>query len=374
MKHRFRNFKVIVVAAVYFSSVSILAGCGFKDIDKRVFVTGIGVDPAEKEEGGYKVTLKLSLPVASIKSSTGPTYEYLVYEGETLAEAIRILETHTDKVLEFGHAKIIVINEDLLQDNVKDFMDYFIRRSDVQLIAWVAAAKTSAESILRVEPAAESAVSSTLVNFFGGSGTDSPFITSTFLYEFRRNMLSDGIDAVLPLVEATEDKKELIVNKSLVVKEKSKPFELSSEQSKYYNTLLNGMSGFSYKAESEDLIFVINMEKTNVQYKVLMDNGQPTSIKMDVKMIGVIGQSNKNLFLKDLNKYDKIASKALKKKIEEFLTAVQEKDLDPMGFGLKYRTMKLYDKNTISEWQKLYPTLPLDVSVKVSLKGTGAIE
>lgn len=45
-----------------------------------------------------------------------------------------------------------------------------------------------------------------------------------------------------------------------------------------------------------------------------------------------------------------------------------------MGFGLRYRTMILYDKNTISEWQKAYPTLPLDVSVNVSLKGTGAIE
>ncbi|TQR15575.1 Ger(x)C family spore germination protein [Psychrobacillus soli] len=374
MKHRFKNYKVIVVAAMYFSCVFVLAGCGFKDIDKRVFVTGIGIDPAEKEEGGYKVTLKLSLPVASIKSSTGPNYEYLVYEGETLAEAIRILETHTDKILEFGHTKIIVINEELLQENMKDFMDYFVRRSDIQLIAWVAAAKTSAESILRVEPSAESAVSSTLVNFFGSNGTESPFITSTFLYEFRRDMLSDGVDAVLPLVEATEDKKELIVNKSLVVKEKSKPFELTAEQSKYYNTLLNGMSGFSYKAEKEDLTFVINMEKTTVHYKVIMDDGKPTSIKMNVKMIGVIGQSNKNLALNNLKEYDKIAAEAVKKKITDFLTTVQEKNLDPIGFGLRYRTMMLYDKNTISEWQKAYPDLPFDVSVDVALKGTGAIE
>lgn len=284
------------------------------------------------------------------------------------------METHTDKVLEFGHAKIIVINEDLLEDNVKDFMDYFIRRGDIQLIAWVAAAKTSAESILRVEPAAESAVSSTLVNFFGGSGSDSPFIVSTFLYEFRRNMLSDGIDAVLPLVDATEDKKELIVNQSLVVKEKSKPFELSSEQSKYYNSLLNGMNGFSYKAESEGLTLVIDMEKIKVKYKILTNKGKPTSIKMNVKMIGIIGQSNKNLSLKDLNKYDKIASEAMKGEIEDFLTTVQEKNLDPMGFGLRYRTMMLYDKNTISEWQNVYPTLPFEVSVNVSLKGTGSIE
>lgn len=44
-----------------------MAGCGFKDIDNRLFIIGIGVDPSEKEEGHYKVTLKLSIPVASIK-------------------------------------------------------------------------------------------------------------------------------------------------------------------------------------------------------------------------------------------------------------------------------------------------------------------
>lgn len=374
MKRGFKRYKAIFLVAISFSCVFLLAGCGFKDIDKRVFVTGIGVDPSEKEEGGYKVTLKLSLPVASIKSSTGPNYEYLVHEGETLAEAIRILETHTDKILEFGHAKIIVINDDLLQDNVKDFMDYFIRRSDIQLIAWVAAAKSSAESILRIEPAAESAVSSTLVNFFGSSGAESPFITSTFLYEFRRDMLSDGVDAVLPLVEASEDKKELIVNKSLVVKEESQPLELSSEQSKYYNTIINGMSGFSYKAEKGDLTIVINMERTDVHYKVMMDDGKPTSIKMKVKMVGIIGQSNKNLSLTKLNEYDQIAAEAVEKKIKDFLTTVQEQNFDPIGFGLRYRSSVLYNKNTVSEWQKVYPNLPIDVSVGVELKGTGAIE
>lgn len=373
MQH-IRKLTLILSAVIYFSSVFLLAGCGFKDIDKRVFVTGIGVDPSEKEEGGYKVTLKLSLPVASIKSTTGPNYEYLVYDAETLAEAVRILETHTDKILEFGHAKVIVINESLLQGNVKDFMDYFMRRGDIQLIAWVAAAKTSAESILRTEPAAESAVSSTLINFFGSSGTESPFITSTYLYEFRRDMLADGIDVVLPLVEATEDKKELVINKSLIVNEKTKPFELSAVQSKYYNSLKNGMSGFSYKAEKGDLTLIIDMEKIKTNYKIVTNNGDPTSIEMNVKMIGVVGQSNENLSLKNLKKYDKIASKEIKDKIEEFLTTVQEKGLDPIGFGLRYRTMMLYNKNTVAKWKEVYPDLPIDVHVDVSLKSTGAIE
>lgn len=364
----------ILLAASYLAAVSLLASCGFKDIDKRIFVSAIGVDPSEKGDGTYKITLKLSLPVASIKSATGSNYEYLTHDGSTMAEAIRILETHTDKVLELGHTKLIVINESLLETDIKGFMDYFMRRGDIQLIAWVAAAKTSAESILKVEPKTESAVSTTLVNFFGSGGVESPFITSTYLFEFRRNSLSDGINAVLPLVEVSEDKTELIVNKSLVVKEKTKPLELNDIETKYFNTLKNGMSGLNYEVEQGDVKLIINMDRIRTNYKILMENGHPTSIKVDVKMKGEVGESNKSLLLGNLEKYNKIASEEIKSKMVGFLENVQEHDLDPMGFGLKYRTLKLHDKNTISEWLEAYPDLPIDVHVDVSLKGTGAVE
>ncbi|WP_144510197.1 Ger(x)C family spore germination protein [Bacillus sp. FJAT-22090] len=364
----------ILVAASYFVAVSLLASCGFKDIDKRVFVTAIGIDPSETDDGPYKITLKLSLPVASIKSATGSNYEYLIHDGSTIAEAIRILETHTDKVLELGHTKLIVINESLFETDIKGFMDYFMRRGDIQLVAWVAAAKTSAESILKVEPKTESAVSTTLVNFFGSSGAESPFITSSYLFEFRRNTLSDGINAVVPLVEASKDKTELIVNKSLVVKEKTKPLELNYIETKYFNTLKNGMSGFSYEVERGDVKLIINMDRIRTNYKILMENGQPTSIKVNVKMKGEVGESNKSLLLENLDKYNKIASEEIEGNMTSFLENAQKHDLDPMGFGLEYRTMKLHDKKNVSEWLEAYPNLPIDVHVDVSLKGTGSIE
>ena len=363
-----------LLTIVFIQCILVLAGCGFEDIDNRLFVIGIGVDPSEKEEGHYKVTLKLSIPVGSIKQEKKPTYHYLVHEGENIEEAIRILETHTDRVLEFGHTKIIMVNEALLQNNVKDVMDYFVRRGDMQLIAWVGAAKTSAEEVLRAEPKAEEAVSTSLTRHFDRTGTESPYIVSAFLFEFRRNSHSLGIDPVLPIIETNDEGSQLIVNKSIIVQEGRPPLELSSRFTREYNSLANNLGGYSYKIEHEDNNIVVNIGKNKVKYKILTDNKKPTAIEMKIEMTGEIIESDKDLSLNNLKKYNKLAEDEVKKHIMKFLTTIQEENLDPIGFGLKYRTMHLNNENTISIWNEAYPELPIDLQVVVNLKSTGKIE
>ncbi len=353
---------------------SFLSGCGFKDIDNRIFVTGIGIDPSEKESGKYRITLKLAIPVSSIKQEKEPSYQYLVHEGENIEEAVRILETHTDKVLEFGHAKIILINEALLEEEPKDFMDYLVRRGDIQTIAWVAAAKPSAEAILRTQPKGEAAVASPLTRFFGKTGTESPYIVSTYLYEFRRDFHGVGVDPILPIVESNDSGTQIIVNKSVVVKQRKKPLELSSSLTRDYNSLANSVGGYSVKIVNDDLNLVLNMGTVKMDYKIIKDGEQPTSIKLDVKMTGVVSQSNRKLTQNNLEKYNILASKEIKLHLEELLTTLQKEELDPFGFGLKYRTMQLYDKGTFKKWEEAYPNLPFDVTVDIALKSTGTIQ
>lgn len=351
-----------------------LTGCGFKDIDNRIFVTGIGIDPSEKEEGKYKVTLKLAIPVSTIQQEKEPSYQYLVHEGDNIEEAVRILETHTDKTLEFGHTKIILVNEKLLEGDIKEFMDYLFRRGDIQTIAWVGAAKPTAEEILRTEPKGESAVISPLSKFFGNVGTESPYIVSTYLYEFRRSFYSEGIDAVLPIVESNESGSQLIVNKSIIVKEKRDSFHLSSSLTRDYNALANNIGGYSVKLETDELNVVLNLINVNMKYKVNKKNDQPASIKINVKMDGVVSQSDKRLHVENLDEYSKLASKEIKSELEKLFTMLQEEELDPFGFGLKYRTMQLYEKDMFDKWEQAYPNLPFDLTVDVSLKSTGTIQ
>ena len=58
----------------------------------------------------------------------------------------------------------------------------------------------------------------------------------------------------------------------------------------------------------------------------------------------------------------------------ELLTKLQENNLDPFGFGLRYRATRLSRKNIMEEWERIYPEIKFNVTVKVKLKGTGAVE
>lgn len=370
----FRKGKMLLLLFIILLLTILQTGCAFKDIDKRVFVVAIGIDPSDENGENYKITLKISLPTGSLKDSSGPQFTYLTHEGETIGESIRMLETHIDKVLEFGHTKLIIINEKLLSEELGNFMDYFTRRGDIQLIAYVAATKQSAEQVLKTEVATESPASIALFNLFDDNGTESPYIVTTHLFKFRRDVHAKGIDAILPLIETANDDTELVVNKSLIVREMTPPLELSSVQTKQFNSLKNRKSGFDYKAESEKLTLLLNINRLSMSYKIITDKGKAPRIDMKVKMVGIIGESNNPLHLKDLDEYNKIANKEFHEKIMELLKKLQKHEVDPFGFGLRYRATRLNDKSTYSDWEQLYPTIDFNLSVDTQLKTTGAIE
>ncbi|QTD43045.1 Ger(x)C family spore germination protein [Sporosarcina sp. Te-1] len=367
------RMKRLILVLLLLSS-SLLSACAFKDIDRRLFVSVIGIDPAEKMEKGFKVTLKIAIPFGAIKESSSPTFAYLSEEGETIGEAIRILETHVDKVLEFGHMKTIVVNEELLKGELQEFMNYFVRRGDLQMIAYVAAARPSAETILRVEPDTEAPASISFFNFFGGTGTESPFIVTSYLFEFRRDYLADGIDPVLPIMETNEDQSELIVNKSIVIGKKGKMLELDPLLTKQYNSLVHNASGFSYKVKKDGMQLLLNIDHIETKYKILTDKGRPSKVVLTIKKVGVIGEANKALSPKELPHYNKISEQDLSSKVRELLLKLQEENLDPFGFGLRYRTMKLHSSKPYEVWKEAYPEIDFDVVMKINLKSTGVTE
>ncbi|GKV65331.1 MULTISPECIES: Ger(x)C family spore germination protein [unclassified Sporosarcina] len=374
MEHK-SSFAIKLFGMVFMlSTVILLSGCAFKDIDKRLFVSAIGVDPAANGEEGYKVTLKVALPFGAIKETTKPNFTYLSKEGESIGEIIRMLETHADKVLEFGHMKTIVIHEDLLTDHMKTFMDYFIRRGDIQFIAYVAGAKSSAEEILKVQPDTEAPASVSMFNFFGTDGTESPYITTTYLFQFRRDFFTEGLNAVLPLIETNKDQTELIVNKTIVVDKKKDPLTLDHDETKYYNTLFRGANGFSYKVKNGDKRLLLNISRVKMNYQIITNNNVPQAIDMDVKMVGVIGESDKTLSIAKLDEYNHFASKEVKKKILGLLNRMQEHQVDPFGFGLHYRATRLSHDHLAETWRQAYPDLKFNVNVEVKLQSTGTIQ
>ncbi len=149
--------------------------------------------------------------------------------------------------------------------------------------------------------------------------------------------------------------------------------ELTPEETKYFNSLVNKASGFSYKVQEKDYSVVLNINEVRFKYEIVLNEGEPR-IDMKVTKVGYIGESKHRLDASKLEKYNKLAAEKTKANVMELLTKLQENNVDPFGFGLRYQATRLSRKNIADEWDRIYPEIKFNVTVNVKLKGTGAVE
>lgn len=372
----FQHGKIILLLLILIGNVMLTVGCGFKDIDKRIFVMSLGVDKAEDPEKNYRVTLKLAVPTGSLKEASGGNmYTYVTQESTKMADAIRRLKTQVDKEFDFGHLKSIVIGEQLLQEDLGEVMDMIGRRRDFQRIAWVAVGSPTAEKVIKTEPKSEMAASVALFNFFDDIGVESPYIVSTHFFDLRRKGMEKGIDAAVPVIKVDEKGSRLTVDHAVILHKKKEDVELSSQQTKLYNLLRNNLKKMELLVKKEDYEFMISIDSLHTKYKIITDEGKSPVVKLNIDLTGILEETDRYTNSKELDGLGKVASQYLEKRIEDFLVFSKENHIDPIGFGLRYKATRLHQEDLIKNWeQELYPKLRFDVNVRVGIKSTGVIE
>lgn len=358
--------------------ITLLTGCEFKDIDKDVFVSMIGIDKSDEEDKPYKITLKLYVPTSSFKQSPEPQYTYITKSGETLSEAIRILETYSDKELEFGHAKLIVIGEDLLKEHkASEVMDFLLRRPDIQMISWIAAGRPSAEEIIKMVPQGENAAYPALFNYFDDIGNESQYIVTTYLFDFRRRMVEEGIDPILPIIE--KNTSHFKINKSLVLVDKKEPHELPTLYTGIFNILSMNIQVadliIKEEEDGEGEAFIAKIDSMNSKHKVIVKNNNNIALEIEVRLTGYIAESKHPLKMKNLSYYNKLLEKVAKEKLTEFFSEMTSVGIDPIGFGIDYKSRTLHNKRMSSEeWKEAYKNAEIKIIIHPKLKSTGAIQ
>lgn len=356
--------------------ITLLSGCEFKDIDKNVFVSMIGIDKSDEEDKPFKVTLKLYVPTSSFKQAPEPEYSYLTQSGETLSEAIRLMESYTDKDLEFGHAKLIIIGEELLKENkTNEVLDFLLRRPDIQMIAWIAVGRPSAEEIVKMVSQGENAAYPALFNYFDDIGTESQFIVTTYLFDFRRRMMEDGMDPILPIIELKKKESHFEINKSLVLMEKKEPHELTSLYTQTFNTLTMNTSVADLVVKEEGQYFIARINSMDSNHKINVKDNNKLEIKIEVRLTGYISESKSPLKNRDLSYYNQLVKKEAEEKYTNFIAEMTKLGIDPIGFGLDYKSRTLHNERmSKDEWKEAYKNAEINITINPELRSTGAIQ
>lgn len=365
------NARIVILI---FSTV-FLSGCAFKDIDKSVFVAMIAIDTSDDEEKPYKVTLKLYEPTGSFKEATEPEYSYLTENGQSLSEAIRKMESYSDKELEFGHSKLIVLGEELVKENKNiEILDFLLRRADIQMISWITVGRPTAEEVIKMVPQGESAAYPELFNYFENNGTNTPYIVTTHLYKFRRNMKENGIDTVLPIIEMNKEAEHFEVNKSLLIAQNKEPHELNPLNTMIYNMLTRNSDANLLINENGDY-FIAYIDTIKSKYKVNLKDQSNIKLDLKISLNGSVSESQKHMKNKDLPKYNEELKKESEEKIMAFVMEMKNLGYDPMGFGIDYKAKVLHNRRmTDAEWMEAYKKAKVNVTVVPGLKSTGSIQ
>ncbi|WP_286231696.1 Ger(x)C family spore germination protein [Neobacillus mesonae] len=358
------------VVCLVFMAVFLAGGCGFKDIDKRLFVVSIGVDLAKNSTKKYLVSLKFAIPSASKDQPN--EFSIVSEEADSMSEAVRILKTKVDKEIDFSHAKVIVLSEEVVKTTGNAGIYYwFPRRRDIQGIAWVAIGKPSALEVLKVKPKSEQLPSNALFLALGRDGSETPYIIPSLLFDFKYRLIERGIDPILPIIEAQKGIFEInsvgLFNKSKMI------IHLAPEETKILNFIKSKEEKSAVKFMKGKTKIVMDTQTVKAKYKFIHSKGKEPYIQVNISVKGSLEETNRRVANNQLSKYEKVAEKMMNKETKKLLKKIQAANVDPLGFGLRYRA-RSFNKDDWEQWKKIYPNITFKVDTKVQITDTGLIE
>ncbi|MFC5447725.1 Ger(x)C family spore germination protein [Paenibacillus aestuarii] len=360
-------FMIFLLAALCFNS-----GCGMKDLDKRFFVLAIGVDQSGVPDKPYHVSLKLGIPSPRIEPGNSNKYQLVTQDANSVTEAIRLLKSKVDKELDLGHAKIFVFGKSLASEDIQKPLDWFIRRRDIQKIGFVAVGDPTAEAVLDTRVSSERLPANSLFLSFDREGTESAYIMTENLSDFYRRMTERGLDPYLPVIRPRGQIFE-IDQVAILDKHRIRAI-LNPDQTRILNQLTRNARKLDIHTNHQNENFDISIQhfKRKIHISNPNQNGMP-DVRIEMKADGMVEESSRPLYDDDWNELAQSVQAQSKVRCMNVLALLQEKGVDPIGFGLHYRALGYVSDKDWQHWIDIYPNLNLQVNIKVKILGTGVV-
>lgn len=362
---------VLSLIVFFLAASSVLSGCGFKDIDKRYFVVGMGIDKSDNEEKPYRITLKLGVPSIQIDAGKSKTQVESI-DTASIAEGVRLLKAHVDKEIDFGHCKVFLIGEALAHDNIVEAVSWMSRRRDIQNIAAIGIGSPTAEDVVKVQPAIERFPGNALNLFFSEDATESSFTFIEELSDLSRRLYENGLDPYLPIVKMQHKDNTYIINSVALFDKEKIVTVLDPEETQLLNQLTPHISRTrqygSYR--TEPFVAFINDIKTKY---TLNKTDSALKVNMKIKQAITFEEMPLNSYFNNPQQTIAQLEKAYSESVEKLLKKIQAAGVDPYGFGLRYRA-RYHLPNFKEEWPQLYKSMEIDVQTKVEVRGTGLLK
>ena len=381
------------------------------DKDKTIVASSIGIDLKEDE---YEVTILAVIPKGG--SDVSSNLETFNATGESVSDALDKISLDIGRNIGLAHCDTIIFTEELMQTNLTQILDYFIRTANLSTNPSLVATPDSAKDLLDAVKSSNNLLDLSLKNIIL-SQEDRTLLSNVTIDRFYRAYYSPNSTFTIPLLSvkkeggsgdassggsnfpeddsggssssggsggSQEQKKIKNDNEIAIVRDGSFVAHLSDDEKFIYSlvTKPSAYQKFTIKGVNDenfinsDLVFQ-EADKFILPLCKFYDNGKPYmeyNIWLSVMIDEVKSQDNHSYssvagirnFLTPT--VEKLFHEQVNEKLENTIRAMQEKKYDVLNLYAKFNAFKYKKFNNYMDSLESDKDYMSEMSIKINLK------
>lgn len=375
------------------------------EINRYAVVSAIGID--RSEDDAFEISLLTFIPIA--EQTFTETYKVISSKGQSVSEAMDYAGLYIGRKVGLSHVKLIVLNENLVEENISKFLDYLSRSKHMSSSTKMIVTDSSAKEFLKVAEKLDSG-SSIKVSELIAYNSEYIYATDSSLELFYKGIFGPTGTSLIPCIlleeggdvglsagsnssqdagsqDTAQSQPKIIINNgdTIVCKDGKKVAKITGEDIKKINLFKNDFNSGVIKLENfsdehfnnANLTFEILDKK--IKNKVIFENHIPVfNINMDLYLILSEVENDSQTIEENVEFFD-ISTKALneievkvRNSMADGIDIMRENKTDLVDFYtvMHNANVKEFNKflNSLQDQDDYLDEIIFKVSVNIHLK------
>lgn len=349
------------------------------EISDVQIVEAMGMDLDENN----KVSLSLLFEESENEVKEGRKKEKLLtVSSESFLGTEKGMRYYEDKIFIGSHVKNIIIGEKLAQENLVRVMEYIGKNGELRLDSNIYIAKGSSASKLFEDGLGNEYGLADKINDIAMTEVKGSEKRCVKVIDVIKLLLSNDKVGVIPCIQlvdnggnqfegseinmSEQEKKRIELAGYGVIKKDKLTGYLGNYESSGYDYVKNSIFEENVVLAKYDEVIGLKLIDSDTKIKCEFSDDTLTKAIIKIKVNNSIMEtsSGKNIFAKDLKTIEELENNYIKNIVMATIEYAQKENADFIGIGKSLELKHPYKwRNIEKEWEKIFPTLPIEVEV-----------
>ena len=364
--------------------LTLLTGCyNYEELNNLAIVSAISISLNKNNQ--YEVIVQVVNPKKEQDSSSSNEPDFITFEstGSTLHESFRKLTQKSLKRIYGNQMQIVIIDESIAKNNLKDILDFLIREPEIRNEVYILIGKD--KDILKIltplNNISSQNIKESIENDTKRLGCSKIITLSDLIKDYKNPNIELTIPSIKISGNSNDGKEEKNLEQSqtdtsieldgiAVFKDNKLKGYLTDDESLTYNFITNKIKNtlikLNYNNNNEYIITETISSKTK-----LIPNIKNNTITINIKGTSAITELNKKIDIEKKENINKLEKK-LNNKIEKFITINYQRindkyNSDIYGFkDLYYKTNNKYYKR-MNNKENILKNIKIKIKVNIEI-------